>query len=69
VEVARAVSLAQGKLGEFDAATERLSAVVELQRKLDVTGLMLGATSELANRFLEAGDARIVTGVSGQAAR
>jgi hypothetical protein len=51
VEVARAVSLAQAKLGEFDAATERLSAVIELQLKLGVTGLMLGASYEARARI------------------
>jgi tetratricopeptide (TPR) repeat protein len=52
-----ALSLAEAKLGEHAAASERLGHVIEAQTKLGVTGLLLGATYEARARVaIWAGD-------------
>lgn len=60
-ETARAVALAEGKLGTYDAAARRLEKLIAEQRKLGVTGLNLGASYEARTRVaIWAGDTEAV---------
>jgi hypothetical protein len=49
--IARALALAEGKLGRFAEAAARLDAVIQSQLELKVTGLHLGATYEARARI------------------
>ncbi len=56
-QLARALSLAETKLGHYAKASERLEAVMNEQTELGVTGLLLGATYEARARIaIWAGD-------------
>jgi hypothetical protein len=48
--VVRALSLAEGRLGEYAAAEKRLDELAARQRELGVTGLQIGATFEARTR-------------------
>ena len=49
--IARALALAEAKLGDHDAAARRLEHVIGEQRRRGVTGLQLGATCEARARI------------------
>jgi hypothetical protein len=56
-EISRATALAEGKLARFADAAARLDAVIDEQKKVGVTGLMLGASYEARARIaIWAGD-------------
>jgi tetratricopeptide (TPR) repeat protein len=70
LEVARALGLAEAKLGEFDAAAARLHRVIEAQKQLGVSGLLLGATYEARARVaILAGDEAALGEFAGLTAR
>jgi tetratricopeptide (TPR) repeat protein len=56
-EVARALALAEAKLGAYDSATARLEAVIAARKEQGVTGLALGVVYEARARIaIWAGD-------------
>jgi hypothetical protein len=61
LEIERNLALAEAKLGEHQAAAERLESVAERQLEIGVAGLHLGATYEARTRVaIWAGDAAAV---------
>jgi serine/threonine-protein kinase len=50
-DISRALALAEAKLGEYDAAANRLQTVIEEQLRLGVSGLSLGASYEARARI------------------
>src|SRR5262249_6201199 len=53
----RALALAEGKSGDYDAAADRLDAVIDAKRELGVTGLGIGTMYEARARIaIWAGD-------------
>jgi hypothetical protein len=70
LQVACALSLAEAKLGEFDTATSRLHGVIEAQKQLGVSGLLLGASYEARARVaILAGDEAALGEFAGLTAR
>jgi tetratricopeptide (TPR) repeat protein len=56
-EISRALALAEAKLGDYAKAVARLDAVIEEQKKIGITGLILGASYETRARIaIWAGD-------------
>jgi tetratricopeptide (TPR) repeat protein len=49
-DISRALALAEGRLGQHDAAAARLSAIIGAQLELGITGLRLGANYEARAR-------------------
>jgi tetratricopeptide (TPR) repeat protein len=56
-DVVRALAMAEAKLGDFAGATRRLDALIERERAMGITGLMLGMAYEARARVaIWAGD-------------
>ena len=60
-EITRVLALAEARLGHYERACERLSALIETQQQLEISGLWLGASYETRARIaIAAGDSDAV---------
>jgi tetratricopeptide (TPR) repeat protein len=61
-EISRGLAMAEGKLGDYPSAVARLEVVIAEQKRLGVTGLILGASYEARARIaIWAGDEAALT--------